>query len=141
MACHECYVEETISRRLVNMVLANLTHLFGSFITASHILHYNSLFNTCDHLSLRNSNSPSTFFISRNVGLALISAASDIVEYHVFDASPVEPDAPLGFIERYIHGTILKLFLEINSVVHSHSLAVLTFSMTGVPLEPSFSPA
>jgi ribulose-5-phosphate 4-epimerase/fuculose-1-phosphate aldolase len=123
------------------MVPANLTHLFSSFITASHILHYNSLFNTYDHLSLRNPNNPSTFFISRNEAPALISAASDIVEYHVSDASPVEPDAPLGFIERYIHSTILKRFLEINSVVHSHSLAVIPFSMTSVPLEPSFFPA
>ena len=121
------------------MVAANLTQLLGTFITASHILHYNGLFDAYGHLSVRNPNNHSTFFMSRNEAPALISSASDIVEYYVSDASPVAADAPLGFIERYIHSETLKRFPGINSIVHSHSPAVIPFSMTGVPLRPSFS--
>jgi hypothetical protein len=57
--------------------------------------------------------------MSRNEAPALVSSASDIVEYYVSDASPVEPNAPPGFIERYIHSEILKRFSGISTVVHS----------------------
>jgi ribulose-5-phosphate 4-epimerase/fuculose-1-phosphate aldolase len=77
--------------------------------------------------------------MSRNEAPDLISSARDIVEYYVSDASPVASDAPIGFIERYIHSETLKRSPGINSIVHSHSPAVIPFSMTGVPLRPSFS--
>src|SRR4051794_35829834 len=119
------------------MMAANLTQLFSTLITASHILHYNGVLDAYGHLSVRNPNNASTFFMSRNEAPALIASTSDIVEYHVSDASPVDPNAPKGFIERYIHSEILKRFSSINSVVHSHSPAIIPFSISGVPLKPS----
>ncbi|KAH8799056.1 class II aldolase and Adducin N-terminal domain-containing protein [Xylogone sp. PMI_703] len=119
------------------MVAANLSQLFGTFINALHILHYNSVLDAYGHLSVRNPYSPSTFFMSRNEAPALVSSADDIVEYRVSDASPVEPNAPSGFIERYIHSEIYKRFSGINAVVHSHSLALIPYSISDVPLKPS----
>ncbi|KAH6680162.1 class II aldolase and Adducin N-terminal domain-containing protein [Halenospora varia] len=119
------------------MVAANLTQLFGTLITASHILHFHGVLDAYGHLSVRNPNNASTFFMSRNEAPALMASASDIVEYYISDASPVEPNAPRGFIERYIHSEIFKRFSAINSVVHSHSPPVIPFSISGVPMKPS----
>ncbi len=122
---------------LSNMVAANLTQLFGALITASHILHFHGVLDAYGHLSVRNPNNASTFFMSRNEAPALMASASDIVEYHISDASPVEPNAPKGFTERYIHSEIFKRFSAINSVVHSHSSPVIPFSISGAPMKPS----
>lgn len=118
------------------MVSANLTQLFTTFINALHILHNNGVLDAYGHLSLRNPGNPATFFLSRNVAPALVSSPNDIVEYHISDASPVKPDAPNGFIERYIHSEIYKRFSGISAVVHSHSPAVIPYSISNIPLKP-----
>ena len=115
---------------------ANLTQLFGTFITALHILHNNNVLDAYGHLSVRNPNNASVFFMSRNEAPALVSSPDDIVEYYIQDASPTKPDAPNGFIERYIHSEIYKKYPGVNAVVHSHSTAVIPFSITPTPLKP-----
>ncbi|KAI0971493.1 class II aldolase and Adducin N-terminal domain-containing protein [Xylaria arbuscula] len=114
-----------------------LDELFTTFIHALHILHNNAVLDAYGHLSVRNPNNSSTFFMSRNLAPALVSSPSDIVEYHVADASAVEPDAPSGFIERFIHSEIYKRFSNISAVVHSHSPDVIPYSFSDVPLKPS----
>ena len=69
---------------------------------------------------------------------ALVSSPSDLIHYHVGDSSPVDTQAKKGYQERFIHSEIYKKFPEINSVVHSHSEAVLPFTMNGVPMKPAF---
>ncbi|KAI1738779.1 major facilitator superfamily domain-containing protein [Xylaria scruposa] len=118
------------------MVSTKLTQLFTTFIDALHILHNKGVLDAYGHLSVRNPNNPATFFLSRNVAPALVSSPDDMVEYYVFDASPVEPNAPNGFIERYIHSEIYKRFSQISTVVHSHSPAVIPYSVNGVLLKP-----
>lgn len=69
---------------------------------------------------------------------ALVSDRKDIEEYRVSDASPVNPDAPKGYAERFIHSEIYKKYKGVNSVIHSHSEAVLPFSISSTPLRPVF---
>lgn len=116
---------------------ANLTQLFRTYITALHILHYHGVLDAYGHVGVRNPNNASTFFLSRDLAPALVSSPSDIVEYRISDAEPVRPDAPKGFIERYIHSEIMKRFSGINAVVHSHSPIMTSFSISHVPLKPT----
>ncbi|KAG9595420.1 arad-like aldolase/epimerase, partial [Aureobasidium melanogenum] len=88
-------------------------------------------------MSVRNPNNGSNFFMSRNLAPALVANSSDLVEYYVEDAASVDPNAPSGFIERYIHSELYKRFPSINSVVHSHSPQVIPYTFSGVPLRPS----
>jgi len=69
---------------------------------------------------------------------ALVSSPSDLIEYYVEDASPVDPNAKKGYQERFIHSEIYKRFPHITSVIHSHSEAVLPYTMSGVPMKPTF---
>ncbi|KAH0282225.1 arad-like aldolase/epimerase, partial [Aureobasidium sp. EXF-3399] len=119
------------------MVAANLTVVFNTLITGLHILHYNGVLDAYGHVSVRNPNNGSNFFMSRNLAPALVANSSDLVEYYVDDAAPIDPNAPGGFIERYIHSELYKRFPGINSVVHSHSPQVVPYTFSGVPLRPS----
>ena len=69
---------------------------------------------------------------------ALVSSHSDLIKYHVSDGSPVDPQSKKGYQERFIHSEIYKRFPEINSVIHSHSEAVLPYTMNGVAMKPTF---
>lgn len=70
---------------------------------------------------------------------ALVKSSDDLIEYWVKDSSPVDPNAGKGYAERFIHGEILKLYPEVNCVVHSHAEAVLPYvAAINVPLTPVF---
>lgn len=119
------------------MVAANLTTVFNTLITGLHILHFNGVLDAYGHMSVRNPINGSNFFMSRDLAPALVANSSDLVEYYVKDAAPIDPNAPKGFIERYIHSELYKRFPNISSVVHSHSPQVIPYSFSGVPLRPS----
>ena len=75
--------------------------------------------------------------MSRDLAPALVTA-NDIVEYdldgNAFGAKP-------GFahvIERSIHSEIYRIRPDVNSVVHSHSPALIPFANMQAPLKPMF---
>lgn len=117
------------------MVSASVNSVLKTLITANHILHYHSVLDAYGHLSVRNPDNASTFFISRSLAPALVSSASDIVELNIADASPVDPNSPRSFLERYIHSEVLKRFDNVNCVLHSHSPQILPYTVTDVPLK------
>ncbi|KAK3697612.1 hypothetical protein LTR37_017350 [Vermiconidia calcicola] len=112
--------------------------LFSTLITANHILHYHNVVDAYGHISVRNPQDSNTFFISKSLAPALVSNRDDLEEYRVSDASPVNPDAPKGYAERFIHSEIYKRYKGVNSVIHSHSEAVLPYSIGSTPLRPVF---
>jgi len=89
------------------------------------------------HVSIRNPENKSTFFMSCSIAPALITSKDDLVEYHIEDASSVDANAKEGYSERFIHSEILKRFPGANSVIHSHSPDVLPYCVNDVPLKAS----
>jgi len=87
---------------------------------------------------MRHPNKPDVFIMSAVNAPALVSSVIDFVCYNISDGSPVDPNAKSGYQERFIHSELYKRFPEINSVVHSHSEAVLPYTMSGVPMQPAF---
>ncbi|KAM0799444.1 class II aldolase and Adducin N-terminal domain-containing protein [Usnea florida] len=104
-------------------------------ITANHILHHHQVVDGYGHISMRNPKNPHTFFMSHSIAPALVSSPADIVEYNIEDASPVKSGVSEGFKERCIHSEILKKYPGVNSVVHSHSEAVLPYGISGVEMK------
>ncbi|KAL9106652.1 MAG: hypothetical protein Q9227_008372 [Pyrenula ochraceoflavens] len=76
--------------------------------------------------------------MSRYIAPGMISSERDLVEYHVSDASPVVPGSPPGYSERCIHSEVFKAYPSVQSVIHSHSEAVVPYSISGVPLKACF---
>ncbi|KAH7419459.1 class II aldolase and Adducin N-terminal domain-containing protein [Cadophora sp. MPI-SDFR-AT-0126] len=109
-----------------------------TLILANNILHYHNVVDAYGHVSLRHPEKADIFIMSGDRAPALVSSQSDLILYYISDASPVDPSSKKGYQERFIHSEIYKRFPHINSVVHSHSDAVLPYTMSGVPMKPTF---
>ena len=120
------------------MVSANITSILSTLITANHILHYHPVLNAYGRISVRNPENSFTFFLARTLASAFVSSADDIVELNIADASPVDPNSPGSFVERFIYSEVLKRFDDVNSVVHSHSPQVLPYTAPNVPLKAAY---
>ncbi|KAH8730799.1 class II aldolase and Adducin N-terminal domain-containing protein [Phaeosphaeriaceae sp. PMI808] len=109
-------------------------------IRANHILHHHGLVDAFGHISIRHPMNPEQYIIAAyDPGApALIKSSQDFIAYHVKDSTPVDPNAPQGYSERYIHGEILRAFPKIKCVVHSHSEAVIPFTIGNVDVKPVF---
>ena len=70
---------------------------------------------------------------------ALVSRA-DIVEVGL-DCKPVDPNAPRLNGERFIHCQVYKARGDVQSVIHTHDLAVIPFGLTGIALKPVLAQA
>ncbi|CZR56971.1 uncharacterized protein PAC_06860 [Phialocephala subalpina] len=107
-------------------------------IRANHILHHQNVVDAYGHISMRHPDKPDVFIMSGDRAPALVSKASDLIQYNVSDSSPVDPSSKKGYSERFIHSEIYKKYSHINSVIHSHSQAVLPYTMSGVPMRAAF---
>jgi HCOMODA/2-hydroxy-3-carboxy-muconic semialdehyde decarboxylase len=103
-------------------------------VAANRILADQGVLDGYGHVSLRHSDVPNRYFLSRSKSPAIITA-EDIMEYDL-DSNPVDQQGRLMYIERYIHGEIYKARPDVNAVVHSHSPTVIPFSVTTVKLRP-----
>jgi Class II Aldolase and Adducin N-terminal domain len=91
-----------------------------------------SILDAYGHLSFRHPTKPDVFIMPRNMAPANISSSQDLVEYQVSDASATDPNAPVGYIERYVHSEVYKKYPTVNSVIHSHDKAVVPYGISGV---------
>jgi ribulose-5-phosphate 4-epimerase/fuculose-1-phosphate aldolase len=103
-------------------------------ITASHILANEGILDSFGHTTVRSATDPSHFFMPRAMPPALVARA-DIVEIDL-DCKPVTANAPRLNGERYIHCEVYKARADVQSVIHTHDLAVIPFGLTGTPLRP-----
>jgi HCOMODA/2-hydroxy-3-carboxy-muconic semialdehyde decarboxylase len=106
----------------------------ADLITASHILTNEGILDSFGHVTVRSARNPDHFYIPRAMPPALVSRA-DIVEVGL-DCKPVLVDAPRLNGERYIHCQVYKARPDVQSVIHTHDLAVVPFGIAGVPLRP-----
>ncbi len=103
-------------------------------ITASHILTNEGILDSFGHISARSVKNPDHFFMPRAMPPALVSRA-DIVEVGL-DCKPITPNAPRLNGERYIHCGVYKARSDVQSVVHTHDLAVIPLGLAGISLKP-----
>jgi ribulose-5-phosphate 4-epimerase/fuculose-1-phosphate aldolase len=110
-------------------------NLTDDLVTASHILFDQGVLDGFGHVSVRNPANPERFFMSRARAPGLVEA-SDIME---FDLDGNQTGGPRGqpvFLELYIHAAVYRARPDVNAVVHSHSPAVIPFSVGPTPLRP-----
>lgn len=108
----------------------------GDLVIANHILADQNILDAWGHVSIRSAGNPKHFYLSRSVAPALVKP-EDIMEYDE-DSNPVDARGRALYLERFIHGEVYRARPDVNAVIHSHSPAVIPFSMTGVPLRMAF---
>jgi ribulose-5-phosphate 4-epimerase/fuculose-1-phosphate aldolase len=88
------------------------------------------------HVSVRDPRNPHRYLISRSIAPESVTAA-DILALDL-DSQTVDPrdEDKLLYRERFIHGEIYKARPDVNAVVHSHSPAVVPFTVTRAKLRP-----
>jgi len=110
--------------------------ILDDLVVANRILANENILDGLGHVSVRSLQRPDHFFLSRDLAPGLVTAA-DLVEYDL-DGNPVNPKAPQGYRERYLHAAIYKTRPDVNSVVHSHMPSVLPFTDVTMPLRPMY---
>lgn len=105
-------------------------------VASSLILAQHGVLDAFGHVSIRHPADPNRYLLSRNLAPELVTSA-DIVEYDL-DSEPVDPKAPRGFLERYIHGEIYKARPDVHSVIHTHSPSVVPFGVTKALMQPIY---
>lgn len=103
---------------------------------ASRILAARGVVDAFGHISLRHPDAPDRYFMSRAMAPALVTP-DDIIEYDL-DSNPCNAEGRGSFLERFIHGAILKARPDLQSVVHSHSPSVIPFGLVGKKIQAMF---
>lgn len=101
-------------------------------VAANRILVRRGVLDAFGHVSMRTGLGADTFWLSRNLAPGSVSV-TDLLE-HDLDGTTTDPRSL--YLERFIHAEIYRRRPDVMAVVHSHSPAVLPFSITGVPLRP-----
>jgi ribulose-5-phosphate 4-epimerase/fuculose-1-phosphate aldolase len=105
-------------------------------VLANRILAMQGVVDGFGHVSVRRKDDPARFFLARSMAPALVTAA-DIRE---FDLSGAMLGNATGqpYLERFIHSSVYQSKPSTQAIVHSHSLAVLPFTVVSTPLRPIY---
>ena len=114
----------------------NIAETLHELIVATRIFANENVLDAFGHVSVRNPNDPSRYFIPRHRAPEL-AEISDLVELNL-DSEPVRPTEFRLYSERLIHGEIYKARPEVNAVCHHHSHTVLPYAISGQEIMPVF---
>ena len=103
---------------------------------ASRILADQGVFDAAGHVSMRHPGHPERFLMSRSLAPQMITA-DDIMEFDL-DCNAIDPRGRNGFIERYLHGEILRARPDVMAVAHSHSPSVIAFGLSNTPMRAMY---
>jgi HCOMODA/2-hydroxy-3-carboxy-muconic semialdehyde decarboxylase len=99
---------------------------------ANRILVRQGVLDAFGHVSARHPGRADRFLLARNMAPASVTP-DDILEFDL-DGHAVEGTGSKPYLERFIHGEILRARPDAMAVVHSHSPSVIPFSV--VPSAP-----
>jgi ribulose-5-phosphate 4-epimerase/fuculose-1-phosphate aldolase len=107
----------------------------ADLVLAYKILVNERVLDSFGHISIRSAANSDRFFLPRAMPPSLVNA-DDILEFSVDTSQPVDARGRRVNGERYLHGEIYKARTDVAAIVHSHSQAVIPFSITSVALRP-----
>jgi ribulose-5-phosphate 4-epimerase/fuculose-1-phosphate aldolase len=145
------YLCDTILRRLaaLSVVLAlvptlaasaraqsttDMKALIDDLVAANRILYRQGVVDGFGHVSVRHPARPDHFLMSAAKAPGRVTA-EDIMEFDL-EGKPIDGRNRPIYSERFIHSEVYKARPDVNAAVHSHSPAVVPFSVTQVPLRP-----
>jgi ribulose-5-phosphate 4-epimerase/fuculose-1-phosphate aldolase len=107
--------------------------VIDELVAANHILFDQGVVDGFGHVSVRHPAASDRFLLARSIAPALVTAG-DIMEFDL-DGNPLDAGGRAVYLERFIHGEIYRARPDAGAVVHSHSPAVVPFSVAkNVPL-------
>lgn len=113
----------------------NKAGLIDELVLANRILAHEGVLDAFGHVSVRDPDDANAFYLSCSRSPGLV-AAGDIMRFDL-DGNVLEGDGK-PYLERVIHGAILKARPDVASVVHHHAPSVLPFALVETRLRPVF---
>ena len=110
--------------------------LLDELASGSRILADLGIVDAFGHLSARHPTRPDRFLMSRSLAPAQVTTA-DIMEFDL-DGNAIDAAGRAVFLERFIHAETYRARPDVRAVVHSHSLNVIPFSVSSVPLKAMY---
>ena len=114
--------------------MADIDALINELVLANRILASQGVVDAFGHISVRHPDDPSRFLLSCSRSPELVEH-KDILQFdmqgRVLDGRTEPP-----YHERFIHAGVYEANPEIMSVVHSHAIDVLPFTISSVQLQP-----
>ena len=108
----------------------------SDLVAANRILANEGVLDGFGHVSVRHPGKGDTYFMSRSIAPALVTAA-DVIEHDLENNAVHAKDRDQKlYYERWIHGEVYKARPDVNAIVHSHSPTVVPFASTKAPLRP-----
>ncbi|HUK58488.1 MAG TPA: class II aldolase/adducin family protein [Stellaceae bacterium] len=114
--------------------MAGIDALIEDIVIANRILAAEGITDAYGHVAVRHPERPDRYLLARARSPQMIEAA-DIVEY-TLDGTPIDLRAGSSYLERFIHGALFELRLDVGAVVHSHSLSSIPFGVGGETIRP-----
>jgi ribulose-5-phosphate 4-epimerase/fuculose-1-phosphate aldolase len=114
--------------------MSTLDVLIQDLVCANRILAAEHVVDAFGHVSVRHPEHPQRYLQSRARAPELIDS-DDIMEF-TLTGEPVDGRGGKPYNERFIHGALYEARPDLQSVVHSHSLSVIPFGVTGEKLRP-----
>ena len=108
-------------------------------VWANRILAHEAIFDAFGHVSVRNPENNSTFFIARALAPELVTK-EDILELDL-EGNVLTRTQANPYQERIIHAAIFRTRPDVHSVVHAHPLPVVTLSISEAPFRIVSHPA
>lgn len=112
----------------------SLSALLDDLAAANRILAGLGIVDGFGHISVRHPDRSDRFLLSRSLAPELVTR-DDIMTFEL-DGTPVAGDPRKPYLERFIHGEILRKRPDVNAVVHSHAPSVVPFSSSSARLRP-----
>jgi HCOMODA/2-hydroxy-3-carboxy-muconic semialdehyde decarboxylase len=97
-------------------------------VDANRILYNEGVLDAFGHVSARHDKRSDRFLLAANLAPALVGP-DDILEFDL-DGSPVVHTDRRLYVERFLHAEIYRARPDVMAIVHSHSVAVLPFSVS-----------
>jgi len=101
--------------------------LLEELAIANRILFHQRVVDGFGHVSVRHPEQPDHFLLARSMAPALVTPA-DILTFGP-DGEPRGAAGRAVYLERFIHSEIYRVRPDVMAVVHSHSPAVVPFSV------------
>jgi ribulose-5-phosphate 4-epimerase/fuculose-1-phosphate aldolase len=102
--------------------------LIADLVTANRILAHQRVVDAFGHVSARHPDQPDRFLLARNMAPEQVQP-QDILQF-ALDGTPLDAGDRRVYLERFIHGAIYRARPDVMAVVHSHSPAVLPFTVS-----------
>jgi ribulose-5-phosphate 4-epimerase/fuculose-1-phosphate aldolase len=102
--------------------------LLAELADANRILASQGVVDAFGHVSVRHDTLPDHFLLARNMAPGNVTSG-DILTFGA-DSEAIDAEGRAVYLERFIHGEIYRIRPDVVSVVHSHSMSVVPFSIS-----------